>query len=301
MPDPVTRSNAEADYGLAAQLSPFVRAGMEHWRGPWFIENSIVLDYLLVHIASGRGRFSVGDDAFDVGPGDLIWIPPDTFHEMRGYPPRMFVAYLHFDLVYDPVRSPRVQPGAHYRARPHELMHPTWSRPPIAGWRGLLPVVNGAAVYALMKQTILEHLSAHQPLRVAGLMLQILGEIAAGLSASVASAGAHWPAVRRAAQDIITKPEAELDLRFIARAAHMSVSHFRKLFRESHGESPRAMQSRARMQKACELVLHSGRSITEVASQLGFSTVHNFSRAFKREIGVSPRGYQQKMLGLRSE
>jgi AraC-like DNA-binding protein len=301
MSDQVGASNTEADYGLATRLSPFVRAGMEHWRGPWFIENSIILDYLLVYIKSGRGRFSVGDDAFDVGPGDLIWIPPDTLHEMRGYPPRMFVAYLHFDLVYDPERSPRVLPGAHYQALPHRLMHPIWSRRPIAGWRGLLPVVNSSAVYGLMKQAILEHRGAHQPLRVVGLMLQILGEIAAGLSASAVSAGAHWPAVRRAAHDIIAKPETELDLQSIAWEARMSLSHFRKLFREAHGESPRAMQNRARMQKACELVLHSGRSVTEIAWQLGFSTVHNFSRAFKREVGVSPRGYQRKMLGLGSE
>ncbi|MGH8240048.1 MAG: helix-turn-helix transcriptional regulator, partial [Steroidobacteraceae bacterium] len=106
-----------------------------------------------------------------------------------------------------------------------------------------------------------------------------------------------WPAVRRAAEKIVSKPEVSLDLSSLARAAHVSESHFRKLFRETHGESPRAMQNRARMQKACELVLHSGRSITEVALQQGFSTVHNFSRAFRREIGVSPREYRQKMLG----
>jgi AraC-like DNA-binding protein len=73
----------------------------------------------------------------------------------------------------------------------------------------------------------------------------------------------------------------------------LSVSHFRKLFRETHGESPRDMQNRALMQKACELVLHSSWSITEIAYQLGFSTVHNFSRAFRREIGVSPQGYRR--------
>jgi AraC-like DNA-binding protein len=295
--DPDLKPSAAADYGLAAQLTPFVRGGMEHWRGPWLIENSIVLDYLLVYVASGTGRFSVGDDTFDVGAGDLIWIPPDTFHEMRGHPPKMFVAYLHFDLVYDPQRSPRVPRGLHYASGPHELMHPAWSRQPIAGWRGLLPVVNGPAVYALMKQTIMEHRGAHQPLRVSGLMLQILGEIAMGLSDAVANAGTHWPVMRRLAEKIVAKPEIEFDLGSLARTARMSESHFRRLFRETHGESPHAMQNRARMQKACELVLHSGRSISEIASTLGFSTVHNFSRAFRREIGVSPREYQRRMLG----
>jgi AraC-like DNA-binding protein len=298
--DPAPTPGAQADYGLAAQLSPFVRGGMEHWRGPWLIEKSIVLDYLLVYVASGAGRFSVGDEAFGVGAGDLIWIPPATLHEMRGHPPKMFVAYLHFDLVYDPERSPRVPRGVHYASGPHELMHPPWSHQPIAGWRGLLPVVNGPAVYALMKQAIMEHRGAHQPLRVSGLMLQILGEIAMGLSDAVAKAGAHWPVMRRLAQKILAKPDIELDLTSLARAARLSDSHFRRLFRETHGESPHAMQNRARMQKACELVLHSGRSISDIASSLGFSTVHNFSRAFRREIGVSPREYRRRMLGPQS-
>ena len=83
----------------------------------------------------------------------------------------------------------------------------------------------------------------------------------------------------------------------MARAAQLSEPHFRKLFRETHGESPRAMRNRALMQKAAELVLHSGASMSEIAFQLGFSTVHNFSRAFSREIGAAPRDYQRKMLG----
>jgi len=287
----------QADQGLAAMLSPYVRGALEHWRGPWHIARRAVADYLLVHIVSGTGRFSVGDEAFDVGPGDLVWIPPGVLHEMRGHPPKMFVAYLHFDLVFDPQRSPRVRSGAAYPAGDHPDRHPPFARQPVAGWRGKLAVVNGPAIYTLMKQAIAEQRGARRPLCVSGLMLQIVGEIATGLSPSAAGAGAHWPALRRAAERIFAVPEAELDLPAMARAAQLSEPHFRKLFRETHGEGPRAMRNRVLMHKACELVLHSGASMSEIAFQLGFSTVHNFSRAFSREIGTSPRDYQRKMLG----
>jgi AraC-like DNA-binding protein len=288
-----TEATTIADYALAAMLSPYVRGALEHWRGPWHIPRRVVLDYLLVYVVSGTGPFSVGDDSFDVGPGDLIWIPPGVLHEMRGVSPTMFVAYLHFDLIHDAERSPRVRSGARYPHGPHPDMHPTWTRQPIAGWSGLLPVVNGPAIYALMRQAIAEHRGARRPLRVSGLMLEIFAEIATGLSAPAANAGLHWPAMRRAAERIVAEPEAPLNLQALAAGARLSGSHFRKLFRETHGESPRDMQTRARMQKAGELVLHSNWSITEIAHQLGFSTVHNFSRAFTREIGVSPQGYRR--------
>ncbi|WP_447724998.1 AraC family transcriptional regulator [Sphingomonas koreensis] len=286
-------SAGSADYALAGMLSPYVRGALEHWRGPWHIKRWVVLDYLLVYIASGTGHFSVGNGAFDVGPGDLIWIPPGVLHEMRGVSPTMFVAYLHFDLVHDTERSPRVRSGARYPQGPHPDMHPAWTREPIAGWNGLLPVVNSPAIYALMRQAIAEHRGARRPLRISGLMLEILGEIATGLSAPAANAGVRWPAMRRAAERIVANPEVALDIKSLAAGARLSESHFRKLFRETHGESPREMQTRALMQKAAELVLHSSWSVTEIAYQLGFSTVHNFSRAFKREIGVSPLGYRR--------
>src|SRR3569623_1903733 len=114
---------------------------------------------------------------------------------------------------------------------------------------------------------------------------------------SAATAGARWQALRRAAERIFAAPEAELDLAALAHAAQLSDSHFRKLLRETHGESPRAMRNRALMGRACELVLHGGASLSEIAFQLGFSTVHNFSRAFSREIGLPPGDYRRKMLG----
>lgn len=298
------RLDVASGYGLAARLCPYVRVGMEHWRGPWFIESRRILDYLLVYITAGTGRFSVGDSTFDVMPGDLIWIPPDTLHEMRGHPHRMLVAYLHFDLVFDPQRSPRVvitPPGCRDLGGLRKDLHPPCPWPPLQAWCGKLPVVNGAAVYAALKRVILEAQGAQHPLRIAGLMLHLLGEIELGLSSSAAHAGEHWPAMCRAAQQVVGQPDTELDLRALARGAHLSLSHFRRIFRETHGEGPRAMHTRARMQKACELVLYSGWNLTTISAKLGFSTVHNFSRAFKRETGVSPRQYKRKQLALRNE
>jgi AraC-like DNA-binding protein len=154
-------------------------------------------------------------------------------------------------------------------------------------------------VYRRVKDVILEFLSANQPLKMAGLMLELLNEIASGLTQPASSAGAHVRALRRAAQEIIAKPEAELDISALARGANLSPSHFRKLFRETHRQSPRTLHDRVRMQKACELVLHSGYNVSQVAEELGFSSVHNFSRAFKRIVGVSPRAYQRKMLEVK--
>jgi len=68
-------------------LRPYVRQTGDDWRKPWFLKLRKLFDYLVVYIAEGSRRFTVRDSTFHVTKGDLIWVPPDTPHEMEGYAP----------------------------------------------------------------------------------------------------------------------------------------------------------------------------------------------------------------------
>jgi len=48
-----------------------------------------------------------------------------------------------------------------------------------------------------------------------------------------------------------------------------------------------------RFENACDLLCTPGGSISDVAQQLGFSDAANFSRAFRRVMGVTPGEYQR--------
>ena len=43
---------------------------------------------------------------------------------------------------------------------------------------------------------------------------------------------------------------------------------------------------------ACDDLIYSDCSITEIADRLGFTNVHNFSRAFRKAIGQPPTAYR---------
>ncbi|MBA3676516.1 MAG: helix-turn-helix domain-containing protein [Sphingosinicella sp.] len=87
----------------------------------------------------------------------------------------------------------------------------------------------------------------------------------------------------------MSRPEAQRNLAQLAQKARLSESHFRKLFRETHGETWHAMQNRALMQKACEIGLHSGWSMTRIADELGFSKTSTTSRAPSNARSAFPR------------
>jgi AraC-like DNA-binding protein/mannose-6-phosphate isomerase-like protein (cupin superfamily) len=96
-----------------------------------------------------------------------------------------------------------------------------------------------------------------------------------------------------AARAILETQFAEqLDLDELADSAQLSVAYFCRAFKARYRISPIAMQKQLRIQAAKNLLLTSGLSIKEIASQVGFSDVYTFSKSFKRISGISPSAFQ---------
>ncbi|HTL53297.1 MAG TPA: AraC family transcriptional regulator [Planctomycetota bacterium] len=292
------RSFTAAMQALAA-LTPHVRIAREEHRPPWHIPDRRLFDYLVVYIVAGAGRFTVGAETFPVDAGDFVWIPPDTFHAMESRADPQHLLYAHFDLVYDSHRSPRVAPPPAYfqdlRAQP-ELIHPPVRLLGIDRWCGRLPLMNLAIIHQTLKRMVYEHMTARNPLVQAGLVYEMLGAILNGLHPGSAPNASHQQALQRAADRILAAATDPLDIAGLAQEARLSVPHFRKLFRAMHGQSPRALHQVVKMQKACEWIDYSNWNLSEIAAKLGFSNVHNFSRAFKEVIGHAPSDYRHRRM-----
>ena len=59
------------------------------------------------------------------------------------------------------------------------------------------------------------------------------------------------------------------------------------------GQSFRMLSDKVRFERACEMLRNPGATAAEVAQQLGFSDAPNFTRAFRRVMGVTPGEYQK--------
>ena len=67
------------------------------------------------------------------------------------------------------------------------------------------------------------------------------------------------------------------------------------LFKEHCGEGPIEYYTKLKTAKAKKLLLE-GMSVSKISDMLGYSSIHNFSRAFKKNVGVSPIEYKKKIL-----
>ena len=77
----------------------------------------------------------------------------------------------------------------------------------------------------------------------------------------------------------------------LANLTGLSTIYFRKLFTETYGISPIAYINKLRIKKAKDILKSDFESLTEVSLSLGYSSIYDFSRAFKNHVGLSPSNY----------
>ena len=96
----------------------------------------------------------------------------------------------------------------------------------------------------------------------------------------------------RAHRYMLSHLDRTLELDELAAVATMSKFEFCRAFHRAFGQPPLTAHRRARLQRAASLIRHSDRTATEVAEQLGFSELANFSRAFRKQFGCPPGQYR---------
>ena len=77
----------------------------------------------------------------------------------------------------------------------------------------------------------------------------------------------------------------------IARYAKITETHLRRVFQTHFSVSPTKYITLLRIEKAKTLLAFSNNSIKECAFLCGFTDQYYFSRAFKKELGLSPSEY----------
>jgi len=84
----------------------------------------------------------------------------------------------------------------------------------------------------------------------------------------------------------------ELSLGRVAQAANTSPNYFSEKFKEATGETFVRYVARARFEKAAALLQQADLRVSEIAFAVGFQSLSQFNRIFKRFAGKAPREYR---------
>jgi AraC-like DNA-binding protein len=110
---------------------------------------------------------------------------------------------------------------------------------------------------------------------------------------------AEPPLVQKARQYIDQHKMEPLSLAAVAKAAGASVFHFCKVFRKSTGLKFTDYVARVRLEDAKTQLLNPNRRISEIAYDVGFQSLTQFNRMFKRVFGQSPTEFREHVNGKR--
>ena len=99
--------------------------------------------------------------------------------------------------------------------------------------------------------------------------------------------------IQTAAKYIMDNYNKNLTLPQVAYKVNMSSTYFSKKFKEVTGFGFKEYLLNLRIQKACELLLETRLSVTEIAYKIGFNDSNYFGDVFKKSRGISPLKYRK--------
>ena len=91
----------------------------------------------------------------------------------------------------------------------------------------------------------------------------------------------------------------DINLAETARAAGISPFHFLRLFAATIGVTPHQYLIRSRLRRAAQRLSAENTSVTDIAYDVGFADLSNFTRTFTRAVGVSPLKFRRASRGER--
>jgi AraC-like DNA-binding protein/ligand-binding sensor protein len=106
---------------------------------------------------------------------------------------------------------------------------------------------------------------------------------------------AEPPLVMKAREYIDKHKTEELSLANVAKAAGASVFHFCKVFHKTTGLKFTDYVARVRLEDARTRLLNPNLRISEIAYDVGFQSLTQFNRTFKRVFGQSPSDFRARL------
>lgn len=98
----------------------------------------------------------------------------------------------------------------------------------------------------------------------------------------------------KAIESIASGHKGVIDMAKLARACGLSPTHFRRLFRQTFGKSPRSYLNQMRIAMAMAQLESANKPVSEIALSCGFGTISSFNRQFKTQTSLSPRKWRKR-------
>lgn len=88
--------------------------------------------------------------------------------------------------------------------------------------------------------------------------------------------------------------DQDLSLQSLSKNYNINYTYCSELFKKVTGNNFTTYFTNLRLKKACELLVKSDKSVTDIAYQVGYNNYHYFAKVFKQNVGITPIMHRQR-------
>ena len=247
--------------------------------GPTYVVDRPTFRYLSVeYVDAGAGNVRLGGRTYALGPGTLFRYGPDVPHWIGVDAGAPMVKYF---VDFSGSTATRLL-----------------ARPP---WEDLRPlrVSEPGRVRALFEelQRVGQRGGMHAPRMCALVLEQLLLVAADDALPGQATQPQGWATYHRCRAYLDRHCLSLHSLAELSRACGVGQAHLCRLFQRYAQASPYQVLLRLKLARAAALLLDARLLVKQVAGMVGYDDPYHFSKAFKREYGVSPETFRSQGRG----
>lgn len=286
-------------------LSPYVRIAWYSTLDPHTILGPRdIFDYELLYLKEGSARINVEGRVYDGNPGDVFLFRPHQRHKiecLNSFP--VIQPHVHFDLQYradqrdvfvsyvtDEEMTPEQK--TFFRSDIMDRFYPSIpDRIHLQNSKlfeeylfDLIDEYNMPSSFTQVRQQWYFMRLFDLYLTEVGYFLHIEGHSNAE---SIAS---------RMKLYLDNNTSRRVTLEELAEVVHLDKSYIIRLFRQFYQETPISYHQKVRINRAKSMLLYTNLSVTEIASNTGFSSIHDFDRVFRKMDGAAPSVYRPRRI-----
>ncbi|MDD5698424.1 MAG: AraC family transcriptional regulator [Victivallaceae bacterium] len=258
-------------------------------------------DYAFTYIKNGWGIFVLEGTEYKVKPGDLILMPPYMFHIVRPDKGEELVQYIiHFDAFFTPERITDItleknMDFAKFRENKANLENILAFLPHFLELKINYQLIIEEIFLAMKnefekKQQAYELVEKAKMLEIIAIYLRNSSRRNIGSTKNMK----NWCNIEKAIKFIHRNYDRSIALAELSNIAGLSLNYFCNVFIKYTGVSPHYYINKFRIHKAKELIEESSLNFTQIAEQVGFSSIHVFSKVFKRIENTTLTEYSSK-------
>lgn len=263
-----------AIYSFEPHFFSYKRDISKNMVNPHFHEN-----YELYYLLSGRRRYIIENEIYDIAPGDIILIPKFKAHIIVNTPD-MEAEEFHECFLLSPKEKD-------FPAFFRQCFHTHYYRLPSSARNIILECFHSLRVNQKKNDDFTEYCN-HADL------IKILSTLAR-LPLSEKSTKAFTKndlIMQDAALYIKENCDRPLTLSSVADRFNFSKEYFSAIFKSSVNSGFNEYLTQMRITKAIELLLNTRYSIMEISHLCGFNDSNYFTTVFKKTTGFSPRNFR---------